>query len=380
MPALLINLKIELPEKFDLFKVTLSDVTGVFEECHIKIRGKYAKECVEYAKTKLGKDTYLYQELQERDWIAATLEMLGKVRSRSVFIYFEDHKLIAGRERLEHILLDFDKYELDYLCYSFFRASQLDVKNLLPLGVVQRRLFDEFTLSTDNLNLIGKISPGCYTFSLVSLVSVSYLKALLLAENKKWKIFARKLTSLLALLFLYPRYRSTFNKINHAIASFDARLCINPPASPFNLERIWFESTFSTDVGWQFGILNEELYANYDDDNGAYAESLIKRGLYPFDAHSFDMDGARSLNNVVRNIVLHGGQSFDCTYYSHIGRIRCAPIVEINVIHGSIVVLYQGTSFSLASGVTRLFYSNLRPVIQAVDSSKVKLTIFDEIF
>lgn len=379
MPALLINLKIELPEKFDCFKVTLSDLTGLFEECHIKIRGKYSKECVEYAKTKLGKDTYLYQELQQRDWIAATLEMLGKVRSRSVFIYFEDHKLIAGRERLEHILLDFDKYELDYLCYSFFKASQLDVKNLLPLGVVQRQLFDEFTLSTDNLNLIGKISPGYYTFSLVSLVSVNYLRGLLLAENKKFKIFARKVTSLLIVFFPYPRYRSAFKKINNSIASLGTKLCIYPPASPFNLEKIWFESALPKNGSWKFGIIKQELYANYDDDNGAYAESLIKKGLYPFDPNSVNAIDANCMNDVVRQLVLGSGEIFDCTYFSHNGRINCPPLVEISVTRGSIVVLYKAHSYSLSTGDVRAFYSNLGPVIHCVEPSEIKLKVFDEI-
>ncbi len=36
MPALLINIKIDLREKFDLFKVTLSDLSGLFEEKWIR--------------------------------------------------------------------------------------------------------------------------------------------------------------------------------------------------------------------------------------------------------------------------------------------------------------------------------------------------------
>jgi hypothetical protein len=54
MPALLINIKIDLQEKFDLFKVTIADLTGLFEECHVKIRGIYSKECVEYIRGQLG--------------------------------------------------------------------------------------------------------------------------------------------------------------------------------------------------------------------------------------------------------------------------------------------------------------------------------------
>jgi hypothetical protein len=72
MPALLINLKIDLQEKFDILKATIADLTGLFEECHVKIRGTYSKECVEYILGKLGNEVNFYQELQESDWVAAT--------------------------------------------------------------------------------------------------------------------------------------------------------------------------------------------------------------------------------------------------------------------------------------------------------------------
>jgi len=380
MPALLINLKIDVKEKFEFFKVTLADLSGLFEECHIKIRGTYSRECVEYAKSQLGNGIHFYQELQEGDWVAATLEILGQIASRSVFLYIEDHKLVANRQRLWQALADFDKCNLDYLCYSFFKASQLSVKNLLPLGVTQRESFHEFTLNNKNLNLIGKLSPGYYTFSLVSLVSVNYFRELLLTENKKFKIFNKIVTSLITRLFFYPSYRAVFKKINHAFSLFGARLCIYPPSSPFNLEMIWFESPMPSHDGWKFGILKQELFANYDDDNGAYGESLIKRGLYPFDAQPLGTDSTEHLNSVVRQMALDEGGILDCTYYSHKGRISRAPQVEIDVFSGRVIVLYQGTSFPLSGGDRKLFYSNLGPIVQCIESSEVQIKVFDEAF
>jgi hypothetical protein len=380
MPALLINLKIDVLEKFEFFKVTLADLSGLFEECHIKIRGAYSQECTKYAQDKLGSGICLYQELQEEDWVAATLEMLSHVASRSVFLYFEDHRLVASRQELEQTLADFDKCNLDYLCYSFFRASQLGVNNLLPLGVTKRKLFHEFTLNDSNLSLIGKLSPGYYTFSLVSLVSVNCFREHLLTENKKIKIFNRKITSIITLLFSYPRYKKVFNKINHVFSSFGARVCIYPPSSPFNLEKIWFEPPMPNHDGWKFGILKQELFANYDDDNGAYGESLIKRGLYPFEVQPHGADSTEHLNNVLCQIALNEGEFFDCTYYSHKSRIRRAPQVEISVVSGRVVVLYQGASFPLSSGGAKFFYSNLGPVIQCVEPSEVQIKVFDEAF
>ena len=379
MPALLINIKIDLREKFEIFKITLKDISGLFEECHIKIRGIYSQEGIKYTQSQLGNEVHLYQDLQESDWVASTLEMLSNVRSRSVFLYFEDHKLLGSRKHLERTIADFGKHKLDYLCYSFFKASQLHVKNLLPLGVTQREFFHEFALTAQNIALIGKISPGYYTFSLVSLISVIYFRDVLSAENKRYKIFSKIMASIIARLFPYPTYRAVFNKINHALSPLSVKLCLYPPSSPFDLEKIWFEA-IPIDEGLKFGILKEELFVNYDDDNGAYEESLIKRGVYPFFANSLGRDSAESMNSVECQIALSDGECFDCTYYSHNGRIRRAPEVEIRVVRGRVTVLYQGTSVPLSSGEPRLFYSNLGPIIQCAKSAELTIRIFDEVF
>ncbi len=378
VPALMINLRIDAKEKFDFFKVTLSDLSGLFEECHIKIRGRYASECVKYAQDHLGNGIHTYQDLQEKDWVAATLEMVSCVQSRSVFLYIEDHRLLASRQRLEQTLACFDRLNLDYLSYSFFRASKLDVANLLPLGPIQHDLLSEFQLTRSNLDLIRKLSPGFYTFSLVSVVSVEYFRSILAAENKNIKIFSRIINGVLA-RWIPLRRRRVVHKINAVLSRFGAILCLYDPSSAFNLEKMWYEA-IPNDKGWKYGIATDELFANYDDDNGAYAESLIKRGLYPFKAHEFDHDITDRYTGVACRLSLNDGERYDCTYYSHNARIRRAPIVQIDVTRGSIAVLYQGDLISLSPGETRFFYSNLGPVIQCRERAEVELRVFDEAF
>ena len=380
MPALFINLKIDDQEIFNLFKVTIADLTGLFEECHVKIRGIYSKQCVEYIQGQLGIDVNFYQELQESDWVAATLEMLGKVKCRSVFLYIEDHKLVASKLQLEMTLADFDNYNLDYLLYSFFKASQLDVKNLLPFDVTKRELFHEFDLTAQNTALIGKISPGYYTFSLISLSSVKYLREVLSAENKTFKIFSKPLASLIARLFPYPRHRAVLKIINHALSALSARLCLFPPSSPFNIENMWFESPSTIDGGWKFGVLKEELFANHDDDNGAYGESLIKRGLYPFTAEASirpeDVSGAF----IKKTIELSQGECFDLLYHSAVGRIRKPPIVFIRVESGSVLLKLAGSELLMVQGDLRSVYSNKGAVLVADEAAILELQIFDEAF
>ena len=379
MPALLINIRIDEEEKLEFFKVTLSDLAEHFAESHVKIRGRYAAECVAYAQACLRGAVHTYQELQEKDWIAATLEMVGQAKSRSVFLYFEDHKLVAPAGALRKVLAAFDASRLDYLCYSFFRASQLDARNVLPLGAVRGETFSEFRLTDPRVEVLGRISPNFYTFSLVSLVSIEYFKAILKTGNAGIKVHLRALTAVLTRLFRYPRYRRVVGTLNAVLSRIGVSLALYHPSSPFNLEKLWFESIPSA-AGWKYGILHSELFANYDDDNRAYGESLIKKGLYPFKADQFDLRAIGRMRPVVTTLSLKAGDSFDCAYHSHVERIRQAPVVQIASTTEAIEVRYQGVVHAMAAGEARYFYANLSPVIVCMADSEVQIKVFDEIF
>ena len=376
MPALLINIKIDRQEKFDLFKVTLADLKGMFDECHIKIRGSLAQACVEYAKLQFEGAASFYQELQEADWVNATLSMLAQVKSRSVFLYLEDHKLVAPHQQLKQVLAEFDERQLDYLCYSFFQASQLDVANILPLNPRRHTSFSEFELNEQNLQLIGKISPKYCTYSLVSVASVEYLQALLQLENKKYKMYFPSMVRLLIRLFPYPKYRKVFDRINRVLTKFNARLCGSSPSSPFNMEKNWYEFS-SRCTAWKFGVLNKELFANYDDDNGAYGESLIKRGVYPFDSHAIQPE---KMAGVAFKVVLQAGEVYECNYHSRNGRIQNAPLVAVRVIKGELTIAYGAAVASLCAGEAGDFYANLRPAIECKQNSEIEITVYDEAF
>ncbi|MBM4135190.1 MAG: hypothetical protein FJ245_15670 [Nitrospira sp.] len=334
---------------------------------------------MDYAMKVLSGSVHCYQELQEEDWVDATLQMAREVRGRSVFLYFEDHRLVASRDELGRVLAEFDESKLDYLCYSFFRASQLDVRNLLPLWPVQQELFSQFYLSDANLALLGRIAPNYYTFSLLSVVSTEYLILALTTENRRRKLFSRTLTRIVT-RFMRPHLsRRLFNHMNAFLSCFDAMVCLHHPASPFNLEKLWSESTLGGRK-WRYAIPSIELYANYDDDNGVYEESLIKRGLYPFKANDFDVRFLGSQNGVTTRLLLDREECYDCTYYSHHARISRAPVVRIHVARGLIEVRYQGGCIGLGAGEGRFFYSNLRPVIYCLEQGEVELQVFDEAF
>ena len=89
MPALFVNLKIDQEEKFDFFKVTFSEIIELFDEYHIKIRGNYTPECLKFIKQYVSEEACSYQNLDESNWVSASIKMLEQVKSRSIFIYFD---------------------------------------------------------------------------------------------------------------------------------------------------------------------------------------------------------------------------------------------------------------------------------------------------
>ena len=129
--------------------------------------------------------------------------MIENVKSRSIFFYLEDHRLITSQNNLSLVLKEFDECQLDYLCYSFFFVFRLATNNLLPLNTKHGRELSQFILDKKNIKLISKISPLYGTFSLASICSVDYFKKLLHYENKKFKIYLRKLSTLLAIIFFF---------------------------------------------------------------------------------------------------------------------------------------------------------------------------------
>ena len=268
------------------------------------------------------------------------------------------------------------------MCYSFFRASRLDIKNLLPLNPKKRGQFSEFLLNNKNIKLIKKISPLYFTFSAASICSTEYLKKILYEENKNYKIYIKKLSTLLAIIFRYPKYRIIINYINFFLSFLNLRLCFYSYDTPFNMERLnkemnIFELNSNKNI-WKYGILNNELFANFDDDNNAYGESLIKRGLYPFGINNVVNLEKQYHNNFT--IKLSAGDFYDCTYHSQIHRIRILPRVFLKINYGKVKINYRGNSITLEKNDYRGFYTNLSPVINCLEDAEIILSVYDECF
>ena len=278
--SLLINTFINDELKFNHFKITFSNIYSLFDDIHIKVRGIYKQDCLRFVQSKQKQKLYIYQHLDEKDWVSTTLKIVDNITSNSIFLYNEDHKLNCEKSYFRSLINDFNNYQIDYICYSFFKSTKLSLSNILPLEPKQKKNLNYFDLNKKKLNLIGMISPSYYYISLISIFSKKYLTFILSSEKLLFKFYSYNFNRVLSKLIPSKR-RYFYNYLNQLLSKLNIKICLYPIYTPFNIEKVWFENS-NINSTWKYGISNKELFTNYDDDNGHNGESLIKRGLYPF--------------------------------------------------------------------------------------------------
>jgi len=376
MPALFINIKIDKPEIFYFFKITILDIVDSFDEGHIKVRGNYKDECIGFLKT-FDKDYRYYQDLQEKDWVEASLIMLENVKQRSVFLYLEDHRLLKAKQEFESVMSEFDRLELDQLQYSFFNAKGVEKNNTLPFLPIESEYFSQLEIDSLNYKNWALVNQSFCTFSMASIASVRYMSLILNNNNKRFKLYSGLFSKLMSKIFSYPKYILLFEYFNKALRLFSAKLFYYSPSAGYSNEMLWFQNGFEI---YTIGLLKKELFANYDDDNGSYGESLIKRGLYPttFEHHIFlkSIISEVKIKEVIR-IKLMPNETYDFTYYPNIGRLSFPPFIEIQLDRGSIIISYMGKEINVKETDKDLYFSNMSPKVRANKDSELKITIFD---
>ncbi len=376
--ALLINTFINDELKFNHFKITFSEIFKVFQSIHIKVRGSFRNKCIDYVLLRVNNNVFTYQDIDNNDWIASTLLMVKNIKDANIFLYNEDHKLNCGIIKFKKILEAFSEKNIDFLSYSFFKASKLNSFNILPLKPTQDNLISHFYIDKEKLKMIGKISPKYYYISLIALFSNKYINYILNRENYRYKLYINPLSSIIARIFNYRR-RKIYIYINSFLNKFNINLCPYPINSPFNFEKIWFENKYLISK-WRYGIPNYELFINYDDDNGMYGESLIKRGLYPFNNNYFinKLKGRRDLLSEFI-LDLDADQIYDCTYFSAISRINLCPVLVLHVLSGEIDLTTLNDNLILKEDKKIFLYSNISPKIIAITDCQIRISIFDEV-
>jgi len=375
MAALLVNIFVNSKENFEDFQVTIKDLDGVFTHSYVMFRGRFANDCIDFLKKKFSGDVLDYQYLNDTDWIKNTLKMAKDIKQKSVFIYLEDHRLVANRNQLKTVLNDFETCSIDYMSYSFFDSGSLESNNLLPLNPEYYKDFDVFDLTLENQTLLNKISPNYFIFSMPSVVSVDYLKHILIDANSK-KLYSKYFSIFLSIFLPYPKYRNFISHVNNLLKVIKLSCNFYPVKTPFNTEKRLNELVKSKDL-WRIGVLHKELFANADDDNGSYGSSLTKKGLYPFVNSRVSINNS---NSIFFNRIMKKGEEKFYKYYSQAHRIYNCPVLKIKLEEGSIKLNFNNKVILLDNKMEVECYINKGVMIESLTDSKVQFIIYDEIF
>jgi hypothetical protein len=294
-----------------------------------------------------------------------------------IFLFNEDHIINCEIDTLKQTIKELYEFKVDIMPYSFFKANRLNTFNILPLNPKQNNFIHYFDVDKNKLKLIGKISPNYFHVSLISIFSTKYFNKLINSENIKIKFHSKILNKIIERLYPGRKYR-ILEKINFFLNKLNLSLNNWPVYTPFNFEKVWYQD-LNSNGEWRQGIPKYELFTNFDDDNTAYGESLIKRGLYPYDEKYFKPRIIRS--NLLSEFLLelNKGDYYDLTYYNSRDRILICPVLQVTILKGDIKISSSNEKFIVKEKNKYLIYSNLAPVLLAKTDCKVKISIFDKL-
>ena len=375
--VLLGNIRINSKEELIQLKKSITDLSFSFKEYHLKVRGNLKTEALEFLKSLNLKNSNFYQNLSETDWVLATYEMVQHIDDQSLFIYVNDHFLVSSKDHLDDVIKEFDKNKIDYLRYSFFGGYSLNNENILPFNPSRYSQISKIEIDFHSHDLLNKLSPNYFSFALVSMVSKKLFVKLLKNENMKIKLYSNFFSRIMEFFFGIFTIKKFYFYINYFIKKINIIFTFFDPSSPFNLEKITLESKelFSP---YRIGILNKELFANFDDDNTVYKSSLIKRGIYPFK----ELNPSEKLKDynfkpIIYSKTLISDEEFLLQYSPLKGRIVDIPIIKIEVISGEIEICNKDKQLELGKGGDFIAFSNLYHNVICKEDCKIQLKIFD---
>jgi len=150
--------------------------------------------------------------------------------------------------------------------------------------------------------------------------------------------------------------------VNKFASKIRIRFVIYPRKTPFNLEKSLFDCDERL-LPLKVGLLKEEYFGNWDDDNKLNNSSLIKRGLYP--------EFLRAKNYIGVNVdggkdyTLTKGQSKSYQYCPDIPRIKHLPMKFIAIKRGRLTISSDRESFELKIGQSAWLHANIKHTLLA---------------
>jgi hypothetical protein len=372
------NIYINSGFKLCLFKETFPLVYPVTDNWLIYIRGKYSNEAIAYIKGSLENtetNCVFFNALDDGDWAGSTGRMMGFAKYDYVYVFLEDHFLLKPLEHFKDVIRDMVENGIEYFQYSFFNVSPSthSVEKLYPDHTEH---FYAFTLDRDGALAMRGGYAKFYPYSLASVAFKKYFLQLLEIERGivlKVPFFIQAFME--NVFFRYPRNRRFWFLMNRFSSRIGIRWTIYSPATPFNLEKSLFDCNESL-LPIRVGVLRQELFANWDDDNGLSNSSLIKRGLYPSNLKA-DVDPYPP-TELAKKYFLKKGNLLEGQYYPDTSRPPMVPLKQISIHEGRLKVSSEKESYVISQGQDILIHANIPHALEALEDCRYSIRIIDK--
>ena len=375
MWTVLCNIYIDTEEKYILFKKNFTDLYLISNNWLVYIRGSYQIELYSFIrKMDENKNVKLFYGLNNNSWGTSTKEIIKYSKYEYLFIFIEDHFLQVDIKKLNLIFNEAITNNIDILPYSFFKCDiDYNTLEVIPNLLSENLIIFHFVKDYKN----NKLFTNFFPVSLLSFIKKSLFNKLL---NNETDLIQIQIPSFFIILIeklgiKSTTYRKILFKINILIKSLKFRFVIFTPSSPFNIEKSVFEIQNSIKIG----IVNEELFASFDDDNGRACSSLIKRGLYP-------SDGLISINEPLtdyditkfKEFNLLKGSIVNQQYYEFNARQTCLYKRIIFIVNGNVTIYNEKINITLNSNQNVILYANHNIKLIANEDSKIFKIVLKE--
>lgn len=376
MVTALCNVFINSEHKLAKFKETYPLVYEISDNWLVNIRGRFRKDVEEYIKETFAsteKNVRFFSGLPDQDWAESTREIIKHAKYPYIYIYLEDHFLLKPLDQFREVIKEMGEQKIEYLSYSFFNIG-LSQENIEVMAPDYTKNLAYFTFTEDNYPELKRYCPLFYPYSLVSVSSLDYFRKLLEAEKKRLYKVSRYIQAFMALVyFRYPKNRQFWFKVNRWVSGLGIRFVIYTPASPFNLERSLSDIEPEL-LPLKVSVLKEELFANWDDDNGLSRSSLVKRGLYP---HKLACpDSEEKLPKEQKTYFMTKGETAKRQYFPDHSRVN-PPRKYIEVKRGKLTVSALKERHELKEGDKLWIYANIPHQIEALTDAEYQAGIIN---
>ena len=380
--ALFANILLNSELKLNEFKLSFSGMVGIFSEYHINVRGDFRDDALAFVCELNLPDLFVYQDLSGSDWIFDSLIMAQNIKSNSVYFFLEDHYTAVDKAKIDlvNIFSEFEDLDCDCMTYSWYRAKAYDARNFTPIVTHSTKLLSVFEINKENISYIKtEIGFNKSMISMAAMFSRQYFLKILNYENVQHKLYLKLFSDAIWRIFGFPRYLFLLKLLNAFLFQFSCKINFYSKNTPFNFEKLFGEFVPARDFGHRIAVSKVELMANFDDDNGCYGESLIKRGhLGGYDKIVNNSDFENVVTGKVFTKELKRYEFIDLTFVPCASRQYRLPMLRVDVVNGSLDVTVGNTdSFTIGQGQHCVIPSNLDVGVIAAVPSSLKVSYFD---